>query len=386
MPICLRGSGSLVVSATPQHRLKSVLLEVAKEFGWANVSYAAKDVLYGIGSLGLGDTQIPVRMLLVGDVADEAEMVARFERIQADCKKRPEFEQYLVMHGFRKQSVSKAQNIMGAVPNRVIHVGTSDEFISWLQYRNVPMQMLTVNGPVRRLVEPMMQLKQTQIASRMFDTGIAYDPTGKIVKSFNLGKWGVDGVTTVFNEAHGADQIKNVEQHSEWQKKDIDLLVYPSDGGSPISVEVKTEDYQTGKLSYETISNATKGSAGWFEYCEADVLVHTLRASGHVIIQDFKEVRSWIRNNIASLEKREGSAPGQSYKSEIILVPIERILSEVPNTVVLLLSDWIEANALSFDKAKKPKNGKLYEVPLSLMMKKGIARVTRYGTEPVKRL
>lgn len=130
-------------------------------------------------------------------------------------------------------------------------------------------------------------------------------------------------------------EIINVENHEGFRKKDIDLLaiIEDDDGMRGTTIEVKTDQYTSGNLFFETISNIQKGTPGCLMYSEADWLHYYFTGYKQLYIMGMKPFREWVLRNRSRYRPRNtstGKGTEQHYTSEGIPIPLRDIRNSFP--------------------------------------------------------
>ena len=332
--------------ATDAYRFASAALNL----GWAHAEPVAPGKhLAMVAELGIATQRIPVRF--VEHAPGVSDFLAVLEQHMAASAG---FEQYVVLEGFSAQARNAFRLRMVCVAERCFHVGAYDDYLMWLTERLGVLAKVSPNSPVRALLEPLLTLPVRKVAG-LADTKGDYAGS-KIQPSFELGAWGVQAVETLLRRGFSPKSVLNVELDKFWQAKDVDLQVKPNlaDAKSWLSVEVKAEDYASGRMTLERFGNLTRLSPGWMEYSEADVLISCMRPSGDVVITDFQLLQAWYRENQDNpklLMMRQGRASGQKYKSLVYLADIAKVLQVVPNSVHLNLGPWLPRFYFGFTEA-----------------------------------
>ena len=91
--------------------------------------------------------------------------------------------------------------------------------------------------------------------------------------------------------------VEDVSGNPEYWDKDIDFVVTSSTTGAVKSFEVKWDSRinKTGNLYLEIANIHSKGSKGWFEFCEADYLAYGDAANGTFYIISLLELREKVK-------------------------------------------------------------------------------------------
>lgn len=327
-------------SERDSHALAADLLAPARAAGWLGSTYCAPhEALGGVCFLYIGGQAIPIRRIIWQPGIDP--FVARLvAEVQVDAY----LEQFILLVGFSvEQRIAVAEQLRH--PYRRLWSGDIEDYSRWLVQRIGPLGRLAASSPVRQLLEPFWSYSGgIQPAPPARVPLVGQYGRSSIKASFDLGALGVQACTTLLHYIRGGRHVVNVEESAEWQAKDVDLLVTGLAGGlpgAPIRVEVKNENYRSGNLTLEDISNQTKGTPGWLRYSEAEVLVGCTWPTGDLFFMDFKRVQHWVYHAGHGLAVREGTAPGQTYRSRIFLAPVTTLLTVFDDAFYLRLSDWL---------------------------------------------
>lgn len=92
--------------------------------------------------------------------------------------------------------------------------------------------------------------------------------------------------------------VKDVSNDSDYWDKDIDFIVTSPSTGSTKTFEVKWDSRinRTGNLYLEVTNIHSKGSKGWFEFCQADYLAYGDATTGTFYIIPLLELREKVRH------------------------------------------------------------------------------------------
>lgn len=135
--------------------------------------------------------------------------------------------------------------------------------------------------------------------------------------------------------------VQNVENDPAYRSIDIDLVVYKKGSTVTYTVEVKGDTYsKTGNIFFETVSNKGKSTPGCLLYTEAQYVFYVFVDSGRTIIMRPADVKKWFLANQNDFKVRTVKTKVKSshYETEGRLVPIKRLLSDVPSTQEIQLS------------------------------------------------
>lgn len=153
--------------------------------------------------------------------------------------------------------------------------------------------------------------------------------------TFAVAEKGIQDIEAFLASFPASLSIINVEKHSAFQKKDIDLLwVYlDNDKETMKRIEAKIDRYTSGNFFFETVSNEQKGTPGCFLYTEADYLFYYFLEWKTLYVLSVEEVRSWfLQNESRFKEKKLSTSIGNDfYTSKGRIVPIKTVLRECPS-------------------------------------------------------
>lgn len=93
------------------------------------------------------------------------------------------------------------------------------------------------------------------------------------------------------------NQVKDVSDDREYQRRDIDLVVTNKDGAT-LTIEVKTDYklHKSGNLFFESTYHKDWGDTpGWYDYCEADYVVFYDVIENKLYIYNFSLGREYVR-------------------------------------------------------------------------------------------
>lgn len=93
------------------------------------------------------------------------------------------------------------------------------------------------------------------------------------------------------------NQVKDVSDDREYQRRDIDLVVTNKDGAT-LTIEVKTDYklHKSGNLFFESTYHKDWGDTpGWYDYCEADYVAFYDVIENKLYIYNFSLGREYVR-------------------------------------------------------------------------------------------
>lgn len=147
----------------------------------------------------------------------------------------------------------------------------------------------------------------------------------------SFGLQGVSTTTLLLSKAFGEHSLTNVEDVSEYQKKDIDLICKTPTG--TLSFEVKTDKYHTtGNFAFETFSSLELKTPGCFMYTEADVLCYVFPGNSTIYWMPVKRTREWFKQTMLKWPVGTTTTPfknNRKYTTQFRKVPIRAVLQEV---------------------------------------------------------
>ena len=112
--------------------------------------------------------------------------------------------------------------------------------------------------------------------------------------SLYIGKQGESKIKNFLN--NNFDEIIDVSDMKRFQQLDIDYVC--KKGNQIITVEVKTDTYNSGNLFYEYYSCIEKETEGCLEKTKADYILYYFIYSNELYILKTNEFRKWFHKNI----------------------------------------------------------------------------------------
>lgn len=97
--------------------------------------------------------------------------------------------------------------------------------------------------------------------------------------------------------------VIDVSQDKQYQDKDIDFLVKLK-SGEDISIELKTDTYDTGNIFYEAISNKEYNVLGCMIKSKAKCLFYYFIKTKELYIIDFNAYKKWVNANNGRFTKK----------------------------------------------------------------------------------
>lgn len=123
-------------------------------------------------------------------------------------------------------------------------------------------------------------------------------------KSINVGDYGEQIIKSYFKTNPNIVYVIDVSKNKKYQDKDIDFIVKLKNGEN-ISVELKTDTYDTGNIFYEVISNKEYNVLGCMIKSKAKCLLYYFIKTKELYIIDLKSYRKWINKNNERFAKKK---------------------------------------------------------------------------------
>lgn len=157
------------------------------------------------------------------------------------------------------------------------------------------------------------------------------------------------------------ENIENVRNNKEYQKKDIDIVMTLKDN-QIVTVEVKTDSYKSGNMFYEMIANDVTNEIGCFEKTEADFIFYyfinpELRKA---YIFNVEYLRDWVHKNKDAFKLKR--VFNYSYCSWGYAFPLDRLEEDLKDSLTVVdmgcvkdIEEFEEEARKYWDKSKKDK-------------------------------
>lgn len=165
-------------------------------------------------------------------------------------------------------------------------------------------------------------------------------------ESLNVGELGEDIIEEYLNKLGNVKKIVSVKNIKKYQEKDIDFLVYLSNG-KKVTIEVKSDSYKSGNLYYETKSCIEFNTLGCLEKTKADYIFYYFLNLNVLYIFKTNKFRSWVHKEIkaydlnpkvSKIQKKEvyNKAYNKTdlYTSQGYTIPLNYIESELKDTKI----------------------------------------------------
>lgn len=155
-------------------------------------------------------------------------------------------------------------------------------------------------------------------------------------QSLILGEQGESKIFDYIKQIETTKDIKDVRNMSEYQSKDIDFIVTKKNG-KDYTVEVKTDQYTSLNLFYETISAVETNSVGCMEKSQAKYLIYYFTNYNKFYLIDLKKFNDWVRKLIAKQSPvlklkqfKNDRFDGSKYTSQGYTIPLRYIENNFP--------------------------------------------------------
>lgn len=122
-------------------------------------------------------------------------------------------------------------------------------------------------------------------------------------KSINIGDYGEQIIKSYLEANPDVLDVIDVSKDKSYQDKDIDFIVKLKNG-EDISVELKTDTYDTGNIFYEAISNQEYNVLGCMIKSKAKCLLYYFIKTKELYIIDFKAYKKWVNENNERFTKK----------------------------------------------------------------------------------
>ena len=123
-------------------------------------------------------------------------------------------------------------------------------------------------------------------------------------KSINVGDYGEQIIKAYLESNPNIVDVIDVSNNKEYQSKDIDFIVRLKNGEN-VSIELKTDTYDTGNIFYEAISNKEHNVLGCMIKSKAKCLFYYFIKTKELYIIDFKEYKDWVNKNNSRFTKKK---------------------------------------------------------------------------------
>lgn len=171
----------------------------------------------------------------------------------------------------------------------------------------------------------------------MFLAKEVYDFSGRD----KLAKIGEAVVAKFLKTLKNTEEIENVRNNKEYQRKDIDIILTLKNG-SKVKIEVKTDSYVSGNMFYETISNDVKNEIGCFEKTEADYIFYYFINPSYrkIYIFNTETLREWKEKHKEEYELKR--VFNFKYNSWGYTFPLKVLEEDLKETLTVVKLDNLE--------------------------------------------
>lgn len=115
-------------------------------------------------------------------------------------------------------------------------------------------------------------------------------------KSINIGDYGERIIGAYLEANPNIVNVIDVSKDKKYQDMDIDFIAKLKNG-EDISIELKTDTYDTGNIFYEAISNKEHNVLGCMIKSKAKCLLYYFIKTKELYIIDFKAYKKWVNKN-----------------------------------------------------------------------------------------
>lgn len=150
-------------------------------------------------------------------------------------------------------------------------------------------------------------------------------------KSLEIGDEGEAAVLAYLNQGSNIESIKDVTADPEYQQKDIDLMVKLKNGDE-IAVEIKSDQYTSGNIYYEAVSNCEHNVPGCMVKSQANSLLYYFTETKELYLINFDAYKKWFEANkdrfrMVTIKNRTRKGDGISH-SKGYLIPKKTLEEE----------------------------------------------------------
>lgn len=137
---------------------------------------------------------------------------------------------------------------------------------------------------------------------------------------------GAQGESIIYDYLQNLDsfhEIKDVRDYPEFRDMDIDFVAQTTTSDI-VSLEIKTDTYDTGNLFYEYTSCIETQSIGCMQKTQATYILYYFTKTKELYILQTDEFRQWVNDNIHTFRARQVKNwryNGSQYTSLGYLIP-----------------------------------------------------------------
>lgn len=320
------------------------LAEAARRAGWRHLETKRPYVtLFGTKAkyplyLTLGTQGIPVRHVVQnsGGSVDE-----KLVYVYQDMLHAKEIEQVIVLEGkgFRPEVLAWFRQRLEACTAKKLVVLTADTCEDWFRRRLGAAGLIPAETSLRDLAETLRCRQPIRVP----------EPRVRVKPDLGQGRlkeFGTGSIGEAFVEAFltwCGLEVQRVARDETWQPRGVDFLTRSQGlAREPLRVEAKTDQYATGNLALETVSNCTTGRQGWLWTSQANVLAYYFTKTDELFLFDLPRLSAWFAGQLA--QPGHGYAARKAntfdehgrclYHTEFYAVPLEVVMREVPSVHV----------------------------------------------------
>lgn len=123
-------------------------------------------------------------------------------------------------------------------------------------------------------------------------------------ESIKVGNYGEEIIKSYLENNPNVIGVTDVSKDKKYQDEDIDFIV-ELEGWGYISIELKTDRYDTGNIFYEAMSNVEYKVPGCMIKSKAKCLFYYFIQTKELYIIDFKTYKEWVKTNYKRFTKKE---------------------------------------------------------------------------------
>lgn len=122
--------------------------------------------------------------------------------------------------------------------------------------------------------------------------------------SILVGEEGERIITSYLQGLTNISAIKDVRDMDDFRDMDIDLVLKTIEG-EIISIEIKTDTYDTGNLFYEYLSCIETGILGCMEKTQADYIFYYFTKTKELYILPVPQFREWVHKKTYNFQTKK---------------------------------------------------------------------------------
>lgn len=123
-------------------------------------------------------------------------------------------------------------------------------------------------------------------------------------------------------------KVEDVSENSKYWRRDIDLLCTNPFTGAVTSIEVKYDKRiaDTQNFYIEIENPRSRSGAGWYKFCEADLIFYIDAATNYTYIIEVAKLHSYIEENKSTLKTKSTSDGAKGYIVNVADMPINQAI------------------------------------------------------------